>query len=69
MNSITRLARLRYMPCQPMGPDGKAVTASAEHITLARKAATEGMVLLKNDGILPLAAGSSVAVFGKAQAD
>ncbi len=31
---------------------------------IARAAAAEGMVLMKNDGILPLAAGAKVAVYG-----
>lgn len=31
---------------------------------IARKAAAEGIVLLKNDGILPLKAGASVALYG-----
>ena len=34
------------------------------HGRLARELAAEGMVLLKNNGILPLSAGASVAVFG-----
>ena len=36
-----------------------------EHRKLARRAATEGIVLLKNkEGILPLKAGSTVALYG-----
>lgn len=34
------------------------------HATVAREAATEGMVLLHNKGTLPLASGKSVALFG-----
>lgn len=59
-------ARFRYQPCLPLGKDGKRVTASKEHIELSKKAATEGIVLLKNDGTLPLRPENTVALFGKA---
>lgn len=62
--------RIKYHPTLPLGDDEKMVTGSMEHITLSRKAAAEGMVLLKNDGgLLPLRKGSRVALFGKASAD
>ncbi|RMB59898.1 glycoside hydrolase family 3 protein [Tessaracoccus antarcticus] len=35
--------------------------------SLCRQAATEGIVLLRNDGTLPLAGGARVAVFGRVQ--
>ena len=35
-----------------------------ENRALARKAAAEGIVLLENNGVLPLAAGSKVALYG-----
>ncbi|MDR1135067.1 MAG: glycoside hydrolase family 3 C-terminal domain-containing protein [Clostridiales Family XIII bacterium] len=42
--------------------------ASAEgNIALSRSAAAEGMVLLENDGALPLASGAKVSVFGAGQ--
>jgi len=59
-----------YQPNLPLGKDGTKVTAGKEHIALSKKAAKEGMVLLKNDGnLLPLAKGSKVALFGKASFD
>jgi len=42
---------------------------SAEMSVLARRAAAEGCVLLKNDGAMPLVADGSVAVFGRCQLD
>ena len=62
--------RARFLPGIPLGKDGRRITAGPEHIALSRKAAREGMVLLKNEGnALPLAAGSRVALFGKATID
>lgn len=62
--------RITYMPGTPLGTDGRRATGCQEHIDLSRRAATEGMVLLKNSkGLLPFAKGQKLAVFGKAQAD
>ena len=62
--------RARYLPGLPLGKDGRRVTAGKEHIALSRRAAREGMVLLKNEGgILPLSRGCKVALFGKATID
>ena len=64
---MNKYARFRFQPCIPLGEDGKCVTASLKHIQLSRKAATEGMVLLKNDNnTLPLKKGEKIALFGKA---
>ena len=62
--------RARYLPGIPLGRDGRRVTAGKEHIALSRRAAREGMVLLKNEGnALPLQKGCKVALFGKATID
>lgn len=64
---MDKFARFRYQPCLPLGEDGRRVTASQKHIALSRKAAAEGMVLLKNkDNALPLKNSEKVALFGKA---
>lgn len=61
--------RMNYQPCLPVGEDGTIITSCEKHIELSRYAATEGMVLLKNDGTLPLKKGTRIALFGKAQYD
>ena len=62
--------RFLYQPCLPLGEDGRRITGSKEHIELSRAAASEGMVLLKNEGgILPLKQGTKIALFGKGTAD
>ena len=67
---MEKWTRIAHQPCLPMGKDGRLVTACEEHIRLSRQAATEGMVLLKNEcGVLPLKKGCRVALFGKAQID
>ena len=67
---MERWIRARYLPGLPLGKDGRRVTAGKEHIALSRRAAREGMVLLKNEGnVLPLQRGSKVALFGKATID
>ena len=66
---MNKWTRIKYHPNLPLGKDGRKVTASPEHIRLSLDAAREGMVLLKNDGSLPLAPGAKVALFGKGTCD
>ena len=62
--------RIKYQPNQPLYPGHDRVTAGGEHIALSRRAAGEGMVLLKNENhVLPLDRGERVALFGKASVD
>jgi len=62
--------RFRYLPVIPIGEDGRKITGCKAHTQLSRTAATEGMVLLKNEqDLLPLKPNSTVALFGKASAD
>ena len=62
--------RARFLPGLPLGSDGRRVTAGKDHIALSRRAAREGMVLLKNeDNVLPLQSGCRVALFGKGSID
>ncbi len=67
---MEKWTRLFYQPCLPLGEDGRRMTGSREHIALSRKAAGEGMVLVKNEKqALPLRKGEKIAVFGKGCAD
>ena len=62
--------RMNFQPCLPLGRDGKRVTGCREHIELSRKAAGEGMVLLKNENqTLPIKKGTRLALFGKGCVD
>lgn len=67
---MTKWQRALYQPNLPLGSNGERVTACEEHRMLSKEAAKEGMVLLKNEGgLLPLADGAKVALFGKACID
>ena len=68
--NISKWARHLYQPVLPLGKDGRRVTGGEDHIALSRRAAAEGMVLLKNEkNVLPVQKGTRVALFGKAGAD
>ena len=62
-------AKYKYNLISALGPDGKRMTSCDEHIALSQKAASEGMVLLENDGTLPLKKGTKVALFGMGTLD
>ena len=67
---MTKWQRIQYHPNLPLYPGRERVTGSAAHIALSRRAASEGMVLLKNEsGVLPLAHGARVALLGKGSVD
>ena len=69
-NPEEKWMRARFTPVVPLGDNRSAITGCDRHIELARKAACEGSVLLKNDNnLLPLKKGTKVAIFGKAQID
>ena len=62
---MQKWARLLYQPALPL--NGKVpVTGSEEHIGISKKAADESVVLLKNNGLLPLRNVEKVALLGKA---
>ena len=66
---MEKWARLLYQPALPLY-EGKRVTAGPEHIAVARRAAAEGMVLLKNTGsALPLVTAERIALLGKASVE
>lgn len=66
---MKKWARAQFHPNLPL-EDGHYVTASEEHIALSGRAASEGMVLLKNEGkVLPLPRGSVVAAVGRGVRD
>ncbi len=65
---MQKWARLLFQPALPL-ENGVRVTGCDNHIELSRKAAEEGMVLLKNEGVLPLKKENKIAIFGKASVD
>ena len=68
-NPTEKWLRARFTPNIPLGDNRSSITACERHIQLSRRAACEGSVLLKNNGILPFKKGTKIAVFGNAQID
>jgi beta-glucosidase len=63
---MKKWTRARFQPNKPLYQNRAKVTGSPEHLQLSRKAAREGMVLLKNENhLLPIANDSRLALFGK----
>ena len=68
MALMEKWARIKYIPVLPLGENNTKITGSREHVDISRKAAEEGIVLLKNQNcVLPLEEGTKIAVFGVAQ--
>ncbi|MBQ2503546.1 MAG: glycoside hydrolase family 3 C-terminal domain-containing protein, partial [Lachnospiraceae bacterium] len=65
---MKKWTRMRFQPNRPLY-ENEYVTGSAAHIALSKEAAKEGMVLLKNNGVLPLAKNKGVALLGKGTFD
>jgi len=61
--AVRRILRIVFKAAET--PKGGSFDANAHH-ALARRIAAEGMVLLKNDGILPLKGQQHIAVIGRA---
>ncbi len=65
---MQKWARLNYQPGLPLYGESR-ITGSRGHIDISRNAAREGMVLLKNDGTLPLDKSNKLVLLGKAAVD
>lgn len=57
-------SRYNYNLTTPIGENGQRISGCEEHIALSRRVAGEGMVLLENNGLLPLKEGTTVSLFG-----
>lgn len=66
--AVSRILRLKFrlglFDKEPFGADDKRTDLPAANLAIARKAAVESVVLMKNGGVLPLAPGRRIAVIG-----
>ena len=68
MATMEKWARIKHQPVLPLGENNSLITSCEKHVELSRKAAEEGIVLLKNNKkALPLKNGEKIAIFGLAQ--
>lgn len=73
--SVANILRLKYElglfdnPYQTSEEREKTAFLTPEARALARKAAVKSMVLLKNEGVLPIAEGKKLGIFGSLAAD
>ena len=72
-DAVRRILRVKFRlglfdPARPLADDAR-VMGSPEHRAIAREAVRKSMVLLKNDGVLPLRAKARVLVAGPAADD
>jgi beta-glucosidase-like glycosyl hydrolase len=61
------MSTILAMSCFSVNPHEGLPESTSENSAISRRAAAEGMVLLENNGILPLKKGTRVALFGNGQ--
>ena len=70
MSLISKIVNLFSPTAQKSAADGNKMCVTSPIMRArARQAAAEGIVLVKNDGTLPIKSGEEVAVFGRTQYD